>query len=90
MIGTFVKDGRIATMPAKRIKRLIVLDYAAGHFDIGVRYPEVAVNGILRSLFDDYVALRRYLIDEGFLDRSGGEYWRIGGTVAMDQPAAGG
>lgn len=73
-------------MPAKRAKRLIVLDYAAGHFDIGVRYPELEVNGILRALFDDYVALRRYLIDEGFLDRSGGEYWRIGGTVAMDEP----
>jgi hypothetical protein len=83
-----VKDGRIATMPAKQAKRLAVLDYAAGHFEIGVRYSEPAVNAILRELFDDYVALRRYLVDDGFLDRSGGEYWRIGGTVAMPDPPA--
>ena len=23
----------------------------------------------------------RYLVDEGFLDRAAGEYWRAGGTV---------
>ena len=26
-------------------------------------------------------ATRRYLVDEGFLDREAGEYWRAGGTV---------
>ncbi|MDQ3951738.1 MAG: DUF2087 domain-containing protein [Actinomycetota bacterium] len=25
-------------------------------------------------------ALRRYLVDEGFMAREGGEYWRTGGT----------
>ena len=39
----------------------------------------------LRAVFDDYVALRRYLIDEGFLDRDHGEYWRSGGSVAADE-----
>jgi hypothetical protein len=29
----------------------------------------------------DTATLRRYLVDEGLLDRAGGEYWRIGGTV---------
>jgi hypothetical protein len=79
----FVKDGRIATMPAKRSKRLVLLDYVAGFFEIGVRYGEQDVNTILRTVFDDYVALRRYLVDEGFLDRDSGEYWRSGGTVDM-------
>ena len=83
VLSAFVKDGRITTMPAKRLKRLALLDHVAGHFDVGVHYTELEVNVILRGMFDDYVALRRYLVDEGFLDRSGGEYWRSGGTVDL-------
>jgi hypothetical protein len=48
-----------------------------------VRYTELEVNSRLRPVFDDYVALRRYLIDEGFLTRADGEYWRSGGTVEI-------
>jgi hypothetical protein len=77
----FVKDGRITLMPAKRSKRLVLFDHVARLFEIGVHYSELEVNSILRAVFDDYVALRRYLIDEGFLDRASGEYWRSGGTV---------
>ena len=29
----------------------------------------------------DYAALRRYLVDEGFLGRERNIYWRTGGTV---------
>jgi hypothetical protein len=78
-----MKDGRIITMPAKRSKRLVLLDYVAGLFDVGVHYTELEVNSRLRPVFDDYVALRRYLIDEGFLARADGEYWRSGGTVEI-------
>ena len=78
---SFVKDGRITAMPAKRSKRLVLLDHVAGLFEIGVYYGEQDVNSILRTVIDDYVTLRRYLVDEGFLDRAEGEYWRIGGTV---------
>ena len=77
----FVKDGRITTMPAKMSKRLVLLDHVAGLFEIGVHYGEQDVNRILRTVFDDYVTLRRYLVDAGFLDRASGEYWRSGGTV---------
>ena len=81
VLRTFVKDGRITVMPAKRSKRLVLLDHVARLFEIGVHYGEQDVNSILRAVFDDYVALRRYLVDEGFLDRADGEYWRSGGTV---------
>ena len=81
VLRAFVKDGRISAMPAKRSKRLALLDHVAGFFDVGVHYSEYDVNRILRTMFDDYVTLRRYLIDEGFLDRANGEYWRSGGTV---------
>ena len=85
VFSAFVKDGRITAMPAKHAKRLVLLDHVAGLFDIGVHYSELEVNSILRAVFDDYVALRRYLIDEGFLDRADGEYWRSGGTVEIEE-----
>ncbi|CAN5920546.1 hypothetical protein BH23ACT10_BH23ACT10_05690 [soil metagenome] len=45
------------------------------------RYGEPEVNELLRRFHDDHATLRRALVDEGFLDRSGGEYWRAGGRV---------
>lgn len=68
-------------MPAKRNKRLIVLDRIARSFEPGVRYPEAEVNLILGAVHPDYAMLRRYLVDEQFLSRDHGVYWRIGGSV---------
>ena len=71
-----MKDGRIVTMPAKRSRRLLVLNYAAALFEVGVHYSELEVNSKLRPVFDDYVALRRYLVESGHLmrDQAGREY----------------
>ncbi|HEV7148233.1 MAG TPA: DUF2087 domain-containing protein [Pedococcus sp.] len=35
----------------------------------------------MSAFHDDVAALRRYLVDEGFLDRRDGQYWRAGGSV---------
>ena len=77
----FVRDGRITALPAKWSKRLVLLDHVARLFEPGLRYPEPVVNRRLLWVYDDYVTLRRYLIDEGFLSRAEGVYWRSGGTV---------
>jgi hypothetical protein len=83
----YVRDGRISAMPAKRAPRLLLLDHVVQAFEPGRRYPESAVNEVLKSLYDDYVALRRYLVDEDLLSRTGdGTYWRSGGTVELDAP----
>jgi hypothetical protein len=81
VLGRFLAGGRIAQMPAKRSRRLVVLDHVAHAFEPGRRYAERDVNVVLRAFFADYAALRRYLVDEGFLAREGGEYWRTGGSV---------
>lgn len=82
----YVRDGRISVMPAKRAARLVLLDQVAQAFEPGRRYPEQAVNEILKAVYDDHAALRRYLIDEGLLTRTpGGTYWRSGGTVPIEQ-----
>ena len=72
-------------MPAKRSIRLILLDQVAQAFEPGRRYPERSVNEILKALYDDHAALRRYLVDEDLLSRTpDGTYWRSGGTVLTD------
>ena len=77
----FDAGGRLAHFPTKRAKRLIVLDHLAQLFEPGERYTERQVNAALAAVDDDTAMLRRWLVDEGFLDRAGGEYWRSGGTV---------
>ena len=81
VVRTFMRNGRVVAMPAKRSRRLILLDYIAQLFELGVRYEEAEVNHMLRKVFEDYAALRRYLVDAGFLDRDHGIYWRTGGTA---------
>jgi hypothetical protein len=59
----------------------MLLAEVAQAFEPGVRYPERAVNQVLAAIYPDFAALRRCLVDEEFMDRAGGEYWRIGGPV---------
>ena len=58
-----------------------MLEHIVACFEPGVRYPERAVDAILRAWYDDYVTLRRYLIDEDLMARENGLYWRAGGYV---------
>lgn len=80
-LRVFVGDDRIVTMPARKPRRRLLLDVIAQAFEPGVHYPEQQVSRFLGAIYPDYAALRRYLVDEEFLSRSGGEYWRSGGTV---------
>ena len=81
VLSAFVRDGRLASIPAQRSKRLVVLDHLVRVFEPGVRYPEREVNALLAVWHPDVAALRRYLVDEGLLTREAGVYWRIGGRV---------
>jgi hypothetical protein len=80
-LRAFVRHGEIAVMPARQAKRRLLLDEVARAFEPGVRYSERTVSLFLRQVYADYAALRRYLVDEGFLSRGEGEYWRSGGSV---------
>jgi hypothetical protein len=83
VLRAFLRDGRLTTVPASRSKRLVVLDHLAKVFDIGVRYAEREVDALLHVFHPDHAALRRYLVDEGFLSREAGVYWRSGGSVDL-------
>jgi hypothetical protein len=82
VLRAFFDDaGRLRTIPARRAKRLIVLDYLAQLFEPGERFDESEVNRRLRDVHADVAALRRQLVDDGFLTRDRGVYWRSGGSV---------
>jgi hypothetical protein len=98
VLRRFISKGRLLAMPAARGKRLVVLDHLAGLFEPGRRYPEPEVNELLKRYHPDYAMLRRYLVDDGFLDRedepapSGSRsvkvYWRTGGSVDLSAPTS--
>ena len=83
VLRAFTRDGRITAMPVKWSKKLILLDLVAQAFEPGRAYPERDVDDILRGYYDDWVTLRRYLVDAGMLDRENGYYWRIGGSFEV-------
>lgn len=72
-------DGSLREIPARRKKRLVILQHLAQTFQPGQRYPEAQVNLILEVFHPDTATLRRELVGEGFMHREGGggEYWRV-------------
>jgi DNA-binding transcriptional ArsR family regulator len=80
VLRAFVRDGRPTSIPTVHAKRLVVLDWLAQRFEPGRHYTEREVNENLAQVHADTAALRRYLVDEEFLSRAGGEYWRSGGS----------
>lgn len=83
-LRNFVSDGRLRQIPVNRTKRRVVLDWLAGRFEPGRTYPERDVNLLLGMAHEDVAALRRHLVDEEFLERRDGFYWRAGGTFEID------
>jgi hypothetical protein len=84
VLRIFLRDGKLVQIPAVHSKRLVVLDWLARMFEPGQAYPEKEVNEILSRVHPDYAALRRYLVDDEFLHRRDGFYWRAGGTFEVD------
>lgn len=81
VLARFFSGERLTQIPLAHGKRRVVLERLSLDFEPGVSYPESAVNEILSRRHPDYAALRRYLVDEGFLDRRAGVYRRSGGRV---------
>jgi hypothetical protein len=76
----FSAEGRLLDMPVRHLKRRVVLNHVAQRFEPGRRYDWREVDAILKEVHDDHAALRRYLVEDGFLTRENDVYWRSGGT----------
>jgi len=87
VLRAFLTGGRLRQIPVARTKRRVVLERLAQEFEPGRRYGEREVNSVLARWHPDTASLRRYLVDEGFLDREAGQYWRCGGPVDVDPEA---
>jgi len=72
-------DGTLKQIPPAKNKLLIVLNFIVDAFAFDTNYTEKEVNTILRRFHVDTAALRRYLVDYGFMAREsdGTKYWRI-------------
>jgi hypothetical protein len=70
------RDGTLKSIPSQHKKLMVVLNHLAKNFEPGVQYPESQVNQILRRYHEDTAALRRYMVDNGLLQRERGVYWK--------------
>lgn len=68
--------GPLSEFPSREKRKIIVLMHIMKSFETGRTYCEKEVNEIIRKIWDDYVTIRRYLIEYGFMIRTadGSEY----------------
>jgi len=83
VLKAFLRGGKLTSIPAVHSKRLVILDYLSRLFEPGEAYPEKVVNERLAALHPDFAALRRYMVEDDFLHRRDGFYWRAGGTFEV-------
>jgi len=69
-------DGTLKSIPTQHKKRMVILKHLVGDFQPDVQYPESQVNQMLRRYHEDTAALRRYMVDNGLLEREKGIYWK--------------
>ncbi|MGL5379879.1 DUF2087 domain-containing protein [Clostridium sp.] len=78
VIKTYMDEtGGLKSYPSKEKKKIILLEEITKNFTISKRYSEKEINRILKRIYEDYVTIRRALIQYGFLDRTKdcSEYW---------------
>ena len=77
IVEKYFFDGFLTKFPPKEKQRLVVLREIYKKLNINHIYNERELNETLKSYCDDYVLIRRYLIEYGFLDRKadGSNYW---------------
>ena len=85
VVDRFVRGDRLLSLPAQEIEatprtRPRRTEFRARSALCRIRRRRRA-HDVDRRRRVDRVTLRRFLVDDGFLDRADGEYWRAGGSV---------
>ena len=75
VLTTFIDGDQITAIPRSYKKRMVIVNWLAGKFEPGVRYPEKQVNELIARHHPDYATFRRELIDAHVMEREGGVYW---------------
>jgi hypothetical protein len=86
VVRAFIRDGRLVSIPAKSSKRDILLPVILDQcFPDDGPYEEKEVNLRLAQLHPDVAALRRYLVDGGWMTRDVGIYRRTHPMTPREQ-----
>lgn len=76
-IRSFIRDGRLTSIPAREKRRLVIYRYLRDQvFTEDRTYPEAEVNMRLALFHPDVATIRRGMVDAGLVTRSAGEYRR--------------
>ena len=80
VLSTYFKediDGKLDVFPSKEKRKWIVLQHIIKRFEPNIIYSEKEINDSLKVIYSDFAAIRRYLIDFGFMNRSKDckKYW---------------
>ncbi len=72
IIATYMDEtGALKQFPAKEKRKIILLSEIMKNFKAEMEYSEVAVNQVLKRIYEeDYSTIRRALIEYGFMERS--------------------
>ncbi|MED3624626.1 DUF2087 domain-containing protein [Neobacillus thermocopriae] len=78
IVNKYFSEGVLTKFPNKEKQRLIILREISKQLKLDYHYVEKELNQILKDIYEDYVLIRRYLVDYGFLNRKpdGSSYWR--------------
>ena len=76
-IRSFIRDGRLSSIPAKEKRRLVIYRYLRDVvFTEDRAYPEAEVNQRLALFHPDVATIRRGMVDAGLVTREAGDYRR--------------
>lgn len=76
-IRAFIRDGRLASIPAREKRRLVIYRYLRDVvFTEDREYPEAEVNQRLALFHPDVATIRRGMVDAGLVNRTAGVYRR--------------
>lgn len=79
VLNIYFKEEQLIQIPKKEKKRVVILLYISRKFQKNKYYTEKEVNEILKGVYEDFVMIRRYLIDYKLLNRNkeGTKYWVV-------------
>jgi biotin operon repressor len=78
VLQSFVVGGRLTKIPEGYRKRMVVLRWLVGHFEVGQRYKEKDLNEVIKRFHPDFATIRREFIGHGLMERKNGIYWIAG------------
>jgi hypothetical protein len=79
-IRSFIRDGRLTTIPSKEKRRLVIYRYLRDEvFTEDRPYPEAEVNQRLALFHPDVATIRRGMVDARLVTRDAGWYRRAEG-----------